>query len=61
MARGGGGRGLGRGGEGDSETKTVSQNVERGNIQNSNHLHNIKHVVQSTTKPYDSNFELSST
>ena len=36
-------------GEGwDTETKTVSQTVKRGKIQNSNHLHNVKHVVKST-------------
>ena len=49
---GGGGGGGGGGGEkergaGNTETKTVSQNVERGKIQKSNHLHNLKHVVQS--------------
>ena len=37
-----------RGGGGNTETKTVCQTVKRGKIQNSNHLHNIKHVVQST-------------
>ena len=36
------------GGGGNSETKTVCQTVKRGKIQNSNHLHNVKHVVQST-------------
>ena len=30
------------------ETKTVSQTVKRGKRQNSNYLHNVKHVVQST-------------
>ena len=47
----GGGRGVGREGGrsgGNTETKTVSQTVKRGKIQNSNHLHNVKHVVQST-------------
>ena len=44
---GGGGRG-GRTGGGNNETKTVSQTVKRGKSQNSNHLHNVKHVVQST-------------
>ena len=33
---------------GNTETKKVSQTVKRGSIQNSNHLHNVKHVVQST-------------
>ena len=33
---------------GNTETKTVCQTVKRGKIQNSNHLHNVKHVVQST-------------
>ena len=42
---GGGGGGGGRGG---TETKTVSQTVKTGIIQNSNHLHDVKHVVQST-------------
>ena len=42
---GGGGEG---GGGGNTETKTVCQTVKRGKIQNSNHLHNVKHVVQST-------------
>ena len=37
-----------RGGGGNTETKTVCQTVKRGKIQNSNHLHSIKHVVQST-------------
>ena len=36
------------GGGGNTETKTVCQTVKRGKIQNSNHLHNVKHVVQST-------------
>ena len=40
-----GGR-AGRGG-GNTETKTISQTVRRGKIQTSNHLHNVKHVVQS--------------
>ena len=40
---GGGGRG-----GGGTETKTLSQTVKRGIIQNSSHLHNVKHVVQST-------------
>ena len=43
----GGGVGKG-GGWGNTETKTVCQTVKRGKIQNSNHLHNVKHVVQST-------------
>ena len=42
------GRGGGGGGGGNTETKTVCQTVKRGEIQNSNHLHNVKHVVQST-------------
>ena len=42
---GGGGEG---GGGGNTETKTVCQPVKRGKIQNSNHLHNVKHLVQST-------------
>ena len=45
------GVGMGReggGGGGNTETKTVCQTVKRGKIQNSNHLHNVKHVVQST-------------
>ena len=62
-----GGGGGGRGGCGANiETKTVSQTVKRGIRQNSNHLLNVKHVVQSTfqnmrkilkCKPYNSNFE----
>ena len=44
----GGGGGEGEGGGGNTETKTVCQTVKRGKIQNSNHLHNVKHVVQST-------------
>ena len=42
---GGGGEG---GGGGNTETKTVCQTVKRDKIQNSNHLHYVKHVVQST-------------
>ena len=42
---GDGGRG---GGGGNTETKSVYQTVKGGKIQNSNHLHNVKHVVQST-------------
>ena len=42
---GGGGAG-GRGGGGNTETKSVCQTVKGGKIQNSNHLHNVKHVVQ---------------
>ena len=42
------GWGGGGGGGGNTETKTVCQTVKRGKIQNSNHLHNVKHVVQST-------------
>ena len=45
---GGGGEGGEGGGGGSTETKTVRQTVKRGKIQNSNHLHNVKHVVQST-------------
>ena len=33
---------------GGTVSKTVSQAVKRGKIQNSNHLNNVKHVVQST-------------
>ena len=44
-ADGGGGE---EGGGGNTETKTVRQTVKRGKIQNSNHLRNVKHVVQST-------------
>ena len=40
------GRGGGGGVGGNTETKTVCQTVNK--IQNSNHLHNVKHVVQST-------------
>ena len=54
---GGGGGGRGRGG-GNTETKTVSQTVKRGKIQNSNHLHNVKHVVQSTFQKYMYVYEL---
>ena len=36
------------GGGGNTETKIVCQTVNRGKIQNNNHLHNVKHVVQST-------------
>ena len=43
----GGGGGGGGGGEG-TVSKTVNQAVKRGKIQNSNNLHNVKHVVQST-------------
>ena len=43
----GGGEGEGGGG-GNTETNTVCQTVKIGKIQNSNHLHNVKHVVQST-------------
>ena len=43
-----GGGGWEGGGEGNTETKTVCQTGKRGKIQNSNHLHNVKHVVQST-------------
>ena len=32
----------------NTETKTVCQTVKRGKIQNSNHLPNVKHMVQST-------------
>ena len=42
IADGGGGREGGRGGEGGG---TVCQTVNRGKIQNSNHLHYVKHVV----------------
>ena len=42
------GVGRGGGGGGKTETKTVCQTVKRDKIQNSNHLHNVKHVVQST-------------
>ena len=44
----GGGGGEGKGGGGNIETKPVSQTVKRGKRQNRNHLHNVKHVVQST-------------
>ena len=40
--------GGGGGGGGNIETKSVSQTAKRGKIQNSNHLQNVKHVVQST-------------
>ena len=40
--------GGGGGGGGGIETKTVSQTVKRGKRQNSNHLHNVKQVIQST-------------
>ena len=36
------------GGGGNAETKTVNQTVKRGKIQNSNHLHNVGHVILST-------------
>ena len=40
----------------------MSQTVKKDKIQNSNHLQNVKFVVQSTSyvnhKPYNSNFEL---
>ena len=42
------GWGGGSGGGGITETKTVCQTVKRGKTQISNHLHNVKHVVQST-------------
>ena len=45
---GGGGEGGGGGGGGNTETKTVCKTVKRGKIQNSNHLHNVQHVVKST-------------
>ena len=38
----------GGGGGGNFETRTVSQTVKRGKRQNRNHLHDLKHVVQST-------------
>ena len=41
------GVGRGGGGGGNTETQTVCQTVKRGKIQNSNHLLNEKHVVQS--------------
>ena len=47
MWMGVGGEEVGGGGE-NTETKTVCQTVKRGKIQNSNHLYNVKHVVQST-------------
>ena len=40
--------GGGGGAKMNTETKTVSQTVQRGKIQNSIHLHNVKHVIQST-------------
>ena len=42
------GGGGGRGGGVNTETKTVCQTAKRGKIQNNNHLHNLKQVVQST-------------
>ena len=45
MWMGGGG---GEGGGGNIETKTVCKTVKTGKIQNSNHLHDVKHVVHST-------------
>ena len=52
-----GGGGVGRvGGGGNTETKTVSHTVKRGKIQNSNHLHYVKYVVQSTFEKYVNNF-----
>ena len=50
-------------------SKTVCQRIKRGKIQNSNHLHNVEHLKQSTfqnawitskVQRYDSNFELPS-
>ena len=41
----GSGGGEGEEGGGNTETKTVCQTVKRCKIQNSNHLHNVKHVV----------------
>ena len=35
---------------GNTETKTVCQTVKKGKIQNSNHLHKVKNVVQSTSQ-----------
>ena len=52
----GGGGDRGGGWEVNAETKTVSQTVKRGKIQNSNHLHNVKHVVQSTFQKNVNNF-----
>ena len=46
---------------GNTESKTVSQTVKRGNIQNSNHLHNVKHVVKSTFQNMLINFQVQST
>ena len=40
--------GGGGGGRGNTETKPVCQTVKTGNIQNSNHVHNVKHMVLST-------------
>ena len=50
--REGGGEGVkgegGRGGGGDTETKTVSQTVKRGKIQNSNHLQSTQSKARGT-------------
>ena len=48
--------GGGGGAKVNTEPKTVSQTVQRGKIQNSNHLHNVKHVIQSTFLKYVNNF-----
>ena len=32
----------------NTETETVYQTVKRDRIQNSDHLHNVEHVIQST-------------
>ena len=41
------GEGEGSGWWEHSKQEIVSQTVKRGKIQNSNHLHNVKHVIQS--------------
>ena len=34
--------------EGIAETKTLCQTVKGGEMQKSNHLHNVEHLLQST-------------
>ena len=38
---------------GGAETKTVSQTVKVGKIENSNHLHNVKYVVYQHFKIHE--------
>ena len=48
LGEGDGRKGLRPTKEGAETNKIVSQTVKRGKLQNSNHLHNIQYVAQST-------------